>query len=237
ARPLADEGLALARAGGDAWTTAELLNDVGLSSDRDEPDRALRASAESLELRRRLGSEFDVADSLNNLGYMLAYTGRTNEARNFLDEGPALAERIGDMRHVALLLGTLGLAGLFGHRYDEAQRHFAECLRVSRTIGDQRVPLEAIRGIAAIAAERGEIEEAARLVAAVEALHHSYGGTPSGGELQMEELFTAPAWAAVDRDAWARAAERGERLTLAEAIAAALATAGEAETPPLGSLS
>jgi predicted ATPase/class 3 adenylate cyclase len=222
ARRLAEEGLALASRVGDAWTRAELLNDAGVANERADPERTVQLFGESLELRRELGGEFDIADSLNNLGYALAHQGQAERARALLDEGLVIAERTGDLRHVALIHGNFGLVDLFRGSPEDAHRHFAECLRVSRRIGDQRVPFEAIRGIAAVAAFRGDLQEAACLAGAVDALYRASGGTPTSAESKMEERFIAPLRDATDHEAWALAATRGETMTLADAITEAL---------------
>jgi predicted ATPase/class 3 adenylate cyclase len=225
----AERALALARQTGDTWTIAETLNDAALSNDRTDPQRALELLEESLSARRALGDHLSVADSLNNLAYLQLCEGAYDSAEPLLEEGLAIARRIGDLRHIALLLGNLGNLSLFRGDVDVAQERYKECLRVSRRIGDTRVPLEALRGIGVIAGSVGDIETAAALSAAVDALHVSFGGTPSRGEVVMESRFIDPLRGSIAEADWNRYCSRGTGVTLEHALAWAL---GEQTNPP-----
>jgi predicted ATPase/class 3 adenylate cyclase len=218
----AERALVLARQIGDAWTIAETLNDAALSNDRTDPERGLRFLEESLAVRRALGDHVNVADSLNNLGYLQACLGAYDLAEPILEEGLGIARQLGDLRHIALIIGNLGNVSLFGGDPEMAQSRYQECLRVSRRIGDTRVPLEALRGLAAIAGFGGDVETAAGLSAAVEALHVSFGGTPSRAEVVMENRFLDPLRRRVGEPEWNRLSSAGAEITLEQALAWAL---------------
>jgi len=174
---------------------------------------------ESLELRKALGDHVNVADSLNNVGYVQTCLGAYDVAEAVLDEGHEMARKLGDLRHLALVVGNLGNVSLFRGDREEAKRRYHENLRVSRRIGDTRVPLEALRGLAAIAGLKGEIETAAGLSGTVDTLQVSFGGTPSRLETMIDEQFLAPLRQSVGDEEWTRLSSSMAELTLEEAIA------------------
>jgi len=93
------------------------------------------------------------------------------------------------------------------------------------------VPLEALRGLAAIAGSEGEIETAAALSATVDALHVSFGGTPSRLEGMIDERFIAPLRRAVGDAVWSRLSPPVAGVTLEHTIAWALGEQSNPEPP------
>jgi predicted ATPase/class 3 adenylate cyclase len=218
---LGAEALTLARELDDPWISAEVLNDDACMRHRGDPEQARRSLEESLAIRRTLGDQPNVADSLNNLGYTALLTGDYEEAEALLEEGLTLARQIGDIRHIALLVGNLALVSLFQDQPERARPLFAECIRLCEGIGDKRSCLEAVVGMAALAATEEKLSKAACLTGAVTAIHQSLGGTPSAGEVRIEEQCLANA-RRQDDAAWARASAEGQKMTLDQAIALAL---------------
>ena len=103
--------MALASRVGDGWTRAELLNDAGVANERSDPERTVQLFGESLDLRRELGGEFDIADSLNNRvrkvdtnGIITTFAGNGGESTPFfwgdgglaVDGAPGLEEQVED---------------------------------------------------------------------------------------------------------------------------------------------
>jgi tetratricopeptide (TPR) repeat protein len=217
-----EEAVALARQIGDAWTIAETLNDAGASCDRTDPERGLGFMEESLAVRRALGDQVNIADSLNNVGYVQTCLGAYDLAEDALEEGLEIARKLGDLRHLALIIGNLGNVSLFREDPEVAKSRYHENLRVSRRIGDKRTSLEALRGLAAIAGTEGQIETAAALAGTVDALHVSFGGTPSRLEVMIDERFIAPLRRVVGDAAWSRLSLPVAEVTIEHTIARAL---------------
>jgi predicted ATPase/class 3 adenylate cyclase len=227
-----ERALALARETDDEWTTAELLNDGALAYDRTDPERTLEFLAESLKLRRDLGDRLNVADSLNNLGYCEATLGQAGLAEEHLSEGLGLAEEIGDLRHIGLILGNLGNVSVFSGDYATAVERYRECLRTCQHIGDTRVSLEAMRGIAAVAAVGGDLRRAAVLCVAIDSLHRKCGGTPSSAEVVMEAQLIAPARERVGAEEWSAAGAIGAEMDHDTAIEWAIGVSGPVQLTP-----
>ena len=218
----AGRAVALAHEIGDAWTIAETLNDAGVSCDRTDPERGLAFMEESLSVRRALGDQVNIADSLNNVGYVQTCLGAYDLAERALEESLQIARQFGDLRHLALISGNLGNVNLFRGDREAATSWYHENLSLSRRIGDKRTCLEALRGLAAIAGAEGEIETAASLTGTVDALHMSVGGTPSRMESMIDDRFIAPVRRAMDDAAWSRLSAPIPEVTLEQTIAWAL---------------
>jgi tetratricopeptide (TPR) repeat protein len=221
---LAEEAVALARSIGEDWVTAEVLNDLFCAASRHALDMARRAEEESLQLRRKLGDAVNIADSLNNLGYLFVLVEEPEQARPLLEESLELARTLGDARHVALAVGNLALVSLFTGRIGEAQVRFAECVRRSAQLGDKRGSLEALLGLAATFALEEAFSEAATLAGAQTGLHAQVGSTPSAGEALIASRVLAPARARFGSERWDLVAAQGATLTLEQATALALQT-------------
>jgi tetratricopeptide (TPR) repeat protein len=177
---------------------------------------------QSLSVRRALGDQVNVADSLNNVGYVQTCLGAYDLAERALEESLQIARQFGDLRHLALISGNLGNVNLFRGDREAATSWYHENLSLSRRIGDKRTCLEALRGLAAIAGAEGEIETAASLTGTVDALHMSFGGTPSRMESMIDDRFIAPVRRAMDDAAWSRLSAPIPEVTLEQTIAWAL---------------
>src|SRR2546430_1468103 len=165
-----------------------------------------------------LGDEVNIADSLNNLGYLLVLLEEHAQARPLLEESLSLAERLEDTRHIALAVGNLALVSLFTGENEDARARFVECIRLSEQLGDKRGVLEAVRGLAAIAAQAGALGDAARLQGAAIGLNARAGGTPSPGEALIDARLLAPARARLGTEPWDRTSRERETLELDQAV-------------------
>jgi tetratricopeptide (TPR) repeat protein len=219
---LGEEGLAVARTVGDAWITAEVLNDLALATYRSNLPRTRALLEESLAIRRSLRDEPNIADSLNNLCYCALLVGEYDEADAYLAEGLEVARKIGDVRHLALLAGNFGLIHLLRADFARAREAFAECIGLCAGLGDKRSALEALAGLAAIAACEGDRAKAATIDGCVESIHQSAGAARSAGELMLVDRYFAAAREELGEDAWARAASEGAALSFDTCVALAL---------------
>src|SRR5262249_34840961 len=119
---------------------------------------------------------------------------------------------------VELRLGHVGRAGVL----------FAEAVRYMRERGAQRGLGYGLAGCAGLAIVRGNLVQGVRLAAAAVALFAGMGVTMDGTDRRDAEYFVERARAALDPAAFTAAWAAGERLTIEQAIAEALAVATEA---------
>jgi tetratricopeptide (TPR) repeat protein len=137
-----------------------------LLTERAEYRAALKDCDRALELRRSLRDQRGLARTLNNLGLVLQYLGRYDEARTRFREALDLNRRRDDLPAVALNLANLGnLATAMGD-YEEALRSLAQAERLARKHEDEPWAGEQL---AIVRLNRGVVFE--KLGAYREALH------------------------------------------------------------------
>jgi hypothetical protein len=167
AAALADEALHWASAGGDKWEVA----------------RASRAAARAAWTTSGLGARVDRAAALLNevgnifdLGYLLtsaAYValcaGCDRDARDFVERALPVVRELEHPSMWMNLQGNLGLAALLTGDSDTARDAFRQELVLSRQLVVPLITSEALLGLAALDAMRGDTRRAARLVGAASA--------------------------------------------------------------------
>jgi predicted ATPase/class 3 adenylate cyclase len=154
-------GLAL----GIAWTLLNLAV-VPLEFGRTDEARAMLDEADAIFRTERSGG------GLRRLGHLYAQlaaeTGDTERARKELRESAELSLAAGENFSAATTLHSLGDVELVEGDIPAAAAAYVEALRVAWDTGANRVTCYALAGLAAVAAERGRLEEAALLWGFVE---------------------------------------------------------------------
>lgn len=164
------EALDMARADGNRPAQAAASAGVALVRLRQRDNGAAEALwREALALHRDLGNWTAAVRIHNNLGYLLAETGRFDEAQQLLDEGLRLCDTVGIAALRPGLLVNLSLLHLKAGR-PQAAMTFAELAAPeSRNSGDRQMQLWALLLLAEIAVEQ---RDAGRTAASLrEALH------------------------------------------------------------------
>jgi predicted ATPase/class 3 adenylate cyclase len=213
---LGEEALAIFRRTGDrlgaAWALMNLAV-VPLEFDRAEEARAMLDDADAL--LHTEGSE----GGLRRLGHLYAQlaavTGDTERARKELRESAELSLAAGETFSAATTLHSLGDVELTDGAIDAAAAAYAEALHVAWNTGAHRVVCYALAGLAAVAAERGRVGEAARLWGFVERYEERLTFT-----LRRRSRYADPldAAAAAHPDAW----QAGHELDVGAAVDYAL---------------
>ncbi len=226
AADLARQALELARTTGDEWLIASALGAQVLGSP--ETFQATRRYGEQgLDMMRRCGDRIMLSHALSNFGYAAMTAGDYAAAAPDLDEAVALAEALEDRRLLPMHSVNRGQLHVLQGADTPAARDFARTLQMCRESGEPMPVSEALAGLAAIAARRGDVELAARLSGAADAqrVFQAVGIV----ELRLREQVIDPARAPGDDAAWGRAWRVGNSLTFDQAIAAGL----NAGTPTL----
>jgi predicted ATPase/class 3 adenylate cyclase len=168
-KELSEEALAIFRRAGHrlgvGWTLLNLAV-VPLEFGRAEEARAMLDEADGL--LRSEGS----GGGLRRLGHLYAQlaaeTGDTERSRSELRESAELSLAAGEDFSAATTLHSLGDVELTEGKLDAAAAAYAEALQVAWRTGAQRVVCYSLAGLAAVAAERGRLEDAAVLWGFVE---------------------------------------------------------------------
>ena len=131
-----------------------------------------------------------------------------------------IARRLDDPSMWMLLNGNLGLAALLTGDTEVARHAFREELRLCRELVDRHFISEGLRGLAAVAAVRGDLRRAAELVGASSA--HRYGQPFDVLEARLDTAFFDAARTRYGTEAWDAATRQGGAQTFEDAIAYAL---------------
>ncbi|MFN8596788.1 MAG: tetratricopeptide repeat protein [Anaerolineae bacterium] len=113
-------------------------------------ERAALLAKQSLALRRPLGSERDMAESLNLLGMIASDASEFATAEAYYLEALQLRQAAGEVRGTAVVLGNLGYVLRLQGQYDRAHDYYQQALIHYRQCGD-------VRGIATILNNLGNI--------------------------------------------------------------------------------
>ena len=171
ARTLAQEAAAGCRAAGDTRGLASAIFFLGIVASGERKHREARALyEESKSICEEFGDEFDSHPLLHNLGLLALDRGQHEEASRLLETALALARDNEQERDVANDLCSLGFVALGQSRHEDAQELLEESLRLCVELGWKENLHSCLLGLASVSAVAEELERAARLLGAAEAL-------------------------------------------------------------------
>jgi non-specific serine/threonine protein kinase len=232
-----EESLTLWRALGDEQGIARSLTFVGeVALRRGELARARALLDESLALYRALDDRPGIARALNLAGLVARDAGDYGQARALLEESLALMRALGRPWGVVIATSNLGNLALRQGDAARAAALLGEGLRLSLELGAKwsiAYSLEGLAGVAAGRGDRAEVERAARLWGAAEALREAIAAPLPPNLLPHHQELVAAARARADGPAWAAAWAAGRTLPLEEVVAEALQESLDPE-PPAG---
>jgi predicted ATPase/DNA-binding CsgD family transcriptional regulator len=240
-RELAGESLQVYQEMGEAWGIAMALCYLGRAmGELGDLVTARSLLEESTAQVRMVGDRLRLALPLNALGLVALEQGDYAAARARFEEALAVARETEDEQYSADALAHLGTVALRMGEYHESFSFYRQSLalinREQGTRGDSLI--EDLAGLAAVASLSGQLERAARLLGAVEALREArgvelpalrraeYERTVEGIRAQLDEATFAAAW------------KEGRAMELSQAIAQGQVTlleplpAAPAPTPP-----
>jgi predicted ATPase/class 3 adenylate cyclase len=187
---------------------------------------------ESVRLSRELGDKHRLADSLLNYGQTAYLAGEYGIARRQFQESMALFEQTGNVQF--LNMSRSGLAEIVWREGDTQQAIslIREALSVWHRLGNRGAEARMLECLAFAVAQRGragvggqpleDFSQAARLLGAAEALRRDSNAPMTGGEHAEYEREVTALRRAMDKDAFETSWETGRRLTLEQAIQAAV---------------
>ena len=122
----------------------------------------------AVAIRRRLDDRWGLATALVNLAVVATAEGELERAVELEEEALALFRELGDDEGIASVLCNLGEALLLTEGRDIAHERFCEALAVARRADLKHLIANALVGIAAVAASRGDGESSALLLGAAD---------------------------------------------------------------------
>jgi tetratricopeptide (TPR) repeat protein len=218
AATIADEALHWASSAGDEWEIACASRTVAraASTPTELGTRVDRAAA----LLNEVGNLFELGYLLTSAAYVALRKRWDRDAREFAERALPVVRGLEHPSMWMMVRGNLGLAALLTGDTDTARDAFREALALSRQLVVPLIASEALLGLAAIDATRGDARRAARLVGAATA--HRHDQPPDLVSARLDAAFLEDARTRCGADTWDAAISEGATLSLEEAIAYAL---------------
>jgi predicted ATPase/DNA-binding CsgD family transcriptional regulator len=221
--PLLEEGLALSRRLGPRDVVVLALGRLGtVAAAGGDLERAQALTAEAMRLGRELESTESLATVLSQGARVALGMRQVERAVAMYRECLQLCQEVGErwLRQRAILPLAVALSDL--GRHAEAEELMRESLAIASDLGDDRMVVWSVEGLAWGRAAGGRAEEAARLLGAVEVLRGD--GPPSAYAMDRArvERCRSAVLAELGEQAFQRARDQGARLSPAEALALAL---------------
>ena len=235
-RPLIEESLGLFRRLEDEPGIADALCTAGLIAlGQDQYDEGLAFLEEAVTLNLKVGRK-------RAAGAMLGYAATVPLAQGDLAQARRLAERAlslsraskGARDVVYVALHPMAAVARTEGDHERAERLLEESLMLSVEIGDESNVAYCLEGLAGIAAFEDNLERAAQLWGAAEALLEATEviAYPHASDRSHYEHQVADARARLEEEVWKRAWAQGRAMTREQAIEYALEGHKPAPEPP-----
>jgi non-specific serine/threonine protein kinase len=231
AKPLVDEGLALAREVGDPLLLSDLLAGRGMLAYKEgDLQRADALHAEAEIFVRCLGVEdavgrVRVASSLSDRANVAASAGETTLAIDRFTEAIAMSRVPGGAWARSHALGGLGVVRFLQGDVLEAAVGFAETLALAWMLHDHPYLARLFWAIGAVAARSNRPDVAARLLGAADAADARTGGAIWPLDREIADWCLARLETDLGAAALAELRRAGTALSLEDGVAIAYATA------------
>jgi predicted ATPase/class 3 adenylate cyclase len=225
ATELFEESLALSRKMSDTWWIAtSLANLASVSGFRGDSERATELYEQSMDLFREQGDKQGLAYCLNNLAMVVCSQGQGDlgRAAQLTEESVALQRELGTRGGVSMGLCNLGWMTLLQDGLGSAAEFYRESLSLSWDTGLNLIVQSALEGFACVAGAKGEVERAAQLWGAAQALHETKDIPRDSDFLSEADARISVVRAGIGEEAWEEALRKGRAMTLEEAVAYAL---------------
>ncbi|HSL47443.1 MAG TPA: tetratricopeptide repeat protein [Candidatus Deferrimicrobiaceae bacterium] len=227
---LGQEALALTRAIGDRGGMAVslmLLGVVAWTLNLDY-ERSKPLLEESLALFREVDDRWYPSNVLTNLGLVAERQGDYARAQALIEEALAGAREWGNRRAIAFSLMGLGIVALSQGAYDRATTALQESVILLRETGHKLFLFYCLSLLVRTAAGRSQLERAARLLGAMQALGDTINAPMAGAYAEDLRNAVTAVLAGLGEEAFGRAFAEGRAMPLEPAFAYAL----EGYTPP-----
>lgn len=177
----------------------------------------------------RRGGDEPAAAALNNLGLVAADQGDASRAIELLEEALEVNRRLGNQRGVDIALCNIGQRVLELERSRLAVRYYREALPLLASEGNYAAIAWGLQAVARIAARAGATADAAGLYSAADAHREAIGWRlPASGRDEFDREIDVLR-ERLGEDAMRAAWTKGRRLSIAQAVAAALSLVDELE--------
>ena len=159
---LADSARRLAARTGQRKGEARAISNLGTIAQRKgEPERAVQRFTEALAIQRTLGDTREIANSLNNIGFVYS-TDLADYSKALAQhlEALQLREALGDSAAISLSLNNIGIVYGRLRQYSHATQFFERALAIRRALGNQTRVAATLSNLGDMQAESGDTKTA-----------------------------------------------------------------------------
>lgn len=214
------ESLALMRTVGNTWGIARSLMGLGnVFFTRADLAAARSHWEQSLAIFRDLQDGRAIANLLANLGALAAHQRQPAQAHAHYEEGLAMARSLGLRQLCASTAYNIGELALDRHDLVHASSSFKNGLTTAFELGERVVVSFCFDGLARVGLRSGQLEVAASLFAAAQALRDARGNTLSAENHAARERDLRALQAQLDPQAFELHSIHGRAMTLERAVA------------------
>jgi tetratricopeptide (TPR) repeat protein len=180
-----------------------------------------RLLEESVRMHQELGFKRGIAQSLMHLG-STAIAQEDPTASSILEASVEMLRQLGDKHDVGRCLHDLGQAAAWQGDYKLARAYFEESATLLQELGDRRNLVKCVEGLARIAVAHRQMDRAARLFGASEAVREKLGTPLPASYRANYERTIAALTAQVDEEQMEKWWAEGRAMTFEQAIEYAL---------------
>jgi non-specific serine/threonine protein kinase len=180
--------------------------------------RALTLANQALAVARDLGNPYELTDILNRLGIEEHNQGHYARASVLYEEAQAIWRDLGCTWELVCVTTNLGVTAQAQGNIAGAAAHYRESLLLLQDIGETWMMEELLALVAALAADTGDRDRAARLIGATDRLLEVIGFALAPFVQVIYERARIRLRRELGEEAFATARGTGERLTRAQAL-------------------
>jgi non-specific serine/threonine protein kinase len=181
-------------------------------------EQARRLASEALLLFRHLGNRHRLGNAINRLGIEEHNQGNYARAAALYEEAQGIWRNLGCTWELVCVTTNLGVSAQAQGNMARAAARYRESLVLLQTVGETWMIEELLALVAALAAETGSYEQAARLIATTDRRLEFIGFALAPFVDVIYERARSRVLRELGEDAFAATREAGERLTTAEAL-------------------
>ena len=161
---------------GDRWYAAMVHSFFGSAERRrGNYDEAEREFHQAIDLYDEIGDEWGRTIMFSHLGMVALGKGDPSKARDWFEQRLRIAQRIGFRHSVAYSTFLIGLTHWTAGDYNQMETCFLESMPYFYEIGNYATLSDCLVGLAWMAAEAGQFEQAAYLLGAADTIDQTFG--------------------------------------------------------------
>jgi predicted ATPase/class 3 adenylate cyclase len=219
----AKDALVLARRLGNTSQIAFALNGLSIAAEwRGEREHALALLEEAVAVAQEAGHTEEIGEALGGLGYLYFLYGDLERARPLIDEAVSHLRAARPYGELPNALHSLGEVLRASGDLEGAYNAYRESVVLAYDGGLKPMVLQAIEGLAMIAAARGNADRAAHLLGATDAQRTEMGMPYDPSIVEEYDRIVAGVRQALGDALFAATWQAGRLLTMDEAIDEAL---------------